>query len=351
MSNQFRDLLKKVGSGSHTSKSLSREQAALATRMMLHQEATPAQIGAFLIAHRMKRPTIEELAGMLDAYAEVGPTVDAITTPVTILGCPYDGRSRTVPVTVITTLILAAAGRPVLLHGGTRMPTKEGIPLVKIWHALGLELDQLSLAQVKAALATNRLGFLYLPHHFPEAETLVPYRRQIGKRPPIATLELMWSPYAGSCSTVVGYVHPPTENFARGTFALRGMGSLTTVKGMEGSCDLPRSRTAIVGIEQPNGNFERMLLHPRDYGFDGEEVALESDAQATALIIRTIQGETGQLMDTAIWNGGFYLWHSGLCNSIESGITLAEKMLKAGQVSAHVDNIRHYLEQSIRVSQ
>ncbi|HAG81062.1 MAG TPA: hypothetical protein DCL61_07785, partial [Cyanobacteria bacterium UBA12227] len=73
MSNAFRELLKKVGSGTHTGEDLSRQEAEMATRMMLLQEATPAQIGAFMIAHRIKRPTSEEIAGMLDAYDKLGP--------------------------------------------------------------------------------------------------------------------------------------------------------------------------------------------------------------------------------------------------------------------------------------
>jgi anthranilate phosphoribosyltransferase len=81
MSNKFRDLLKKVGSGNHTSESLSRAEAADATRMMLLGEATPAQIGAFMIAHRIKRPTGEELAGMLDSYEELGPKLQPIPSP------------------------------------------------------------------------------------------------------------------------------------------------------------------------------------------------------------------------------------------------------------------------------
>ena len=68
MSNTFREFLRKVGSGTHTSKDLSRAEAAMATQMMLTEAATPAQIGAIMIAHRIKRPTGEELAGMLDAY-------------------------------------------------------------------------------------------------------------------------------------------------------------------------------------------------------------------------------------------------------------------------------------------
>jgi anthranilate phosphoribosyltransferase len=73
MSDAFRELLRKIGSGIHTGENLTRSEAAAATRMMLLQEATAAQIGAFMISHRIKRPTGEELAGMLDAYEELGP--------------------------------------------------------------------------------------------------------------------------------------------------------------------------------------------------------------------------------------------------------------------------------------
>ena len=135
MSNAFRDLLRKVGSGVHTGEDLTRAEAAAATRMMLQQEATPAQIGAFLIAHRIKRPTGEELAGMLDAYDELGPKLQPIESqrPVIVLGIPYDGRERTAPVSPLTALLLTAAGQPAVMHGSDRMPTKYGVPLVEIW--------------------------------------------------------------------------------------------------------------------------------------------------------------------------------------------------------------------------
>lgn len=341
MSHAFRNLLKQVGSGSHTSRSLSREEAASATRMMLRQEATPAQIGAFMIAHRIKRPTPEEMAGMLDAYADLGPTVAVASHPsVTILGCPYDGRSRSVPVTPIVALTLAAAGGAALLHGGDRMPTKEGLPLIEIFQALDVSLGTLTLGQVQRMLAATGFGFVYLPQHFMEAAALVPYREQIGKRPPFATLELMWSPYAGNAQTVIGYVHPPTEALARKTFDLRNMRSLTTVKGVEGSCELPRNRTAIIGRELPGGEFERLLLHPRDFGFGGGEVSLDSESQAIADIAGTIAGETGELMRSAVWSSGFYLWHSRLCDSIDAGLLLAERLLKDGAVAVKLKEIQ-----------
>ncbi len=345
MSNEFRDLLKQVGSGSHTSRPLSRVEAEAATRMMLTQTATPAQIGAFMIAHRIKRPTVEELAGTLDAYQALGPTLPAIVNPrldhrpALVLSCPYDGRSRTAPVTPITALVLAAAAVPVVLHGGDRMPTKAGIPLVELWQQLGVDLRPHILEQAHTLLNRTGLGFVYLPQHFATAHGLVPYRDQIGKRPPFATVELMWSPYAGPHTLVMGFVHPPTEELARGTFGLRGQTDWITVKGLEGSCDLARGRTAIVGVNHP-GQSERLLLHPRDYGFEGDDVELGDEATLGDRLLEVLAGDRSELAKTALWNAGFYLWHGGVADSLDAGLAAAQTSLSTGQALAKLEDLR-----------
>lgn len=334
MSHAFRELLRKVGSGLHTGENLSRQEAAAATRMMLLQEATPAQIGAFMIAHRIRRPTGEELAGMLDAYDELGPKLSPISTgkTVTVLGIPYDGRSRTAPVTPLIALILATAGCPVLMHGGDRMPTKEGEPLIHFWQGLGVDWTQLPLEQVQHVLETTGIGFIYLPLHFPLAHGLVPYREQIGKRPPFATMELMWCPYGGDAQVVSGFVHPPTEGMFQAAFAQRGISHFTTVKGLEGSCDLPRERTAIIGLSQPETGFERLHLHPRDYGFEGKNVPLDSVSQVVSSMQAILQGSSSDLTDSVLWSSSFFLWRCGVCASIAAGVMEAQNLLSSGQV-------------------
>jgi anthranilate phosphoribosyltransferase len=342
MSNPFRELLRKVGSGNHTGKDLTRAEAAAATRMMLTQEATPAQIGAFMIAHRIKRPTGEELAGMLDAYDELGPKLEPIASSYRplVLSLPYDGRSRTAPLSPITALILTAAGCPVVLHGGQRMPTKHGIPLVELWQGLGIDWTGLTLAQTQQVFAQTLLGFVYLPSHFPLAEALVPYRDQIGKRPPFATLELLWCPYQGEALLVSGYVHPPTEGMAQEAFALRGTQNFMTVKGLEGSCDLPRDRTCIIGIGQaPDLPLERLLLHPRDYEFAATDVALESEPQLLQYMRSVLQGEASEFRQSVIWNAGFYLWQCGACPDLESGLATAQESLTSGHAAQKLAEI------------
>jgi anthranilate phosphoribosyltransferase len=334
MSYAFRELLRKVGSGTHTSESLTREEAAAATRMMLLQEATLAQIGAFMIAHRIRRPTGEELAGMLDAYEELGPVLQPISTnqPVLVFGVPYDGRTRTAPVTPLVVLVLATAGCSVIMHGGDRMPTKEGEPLIHLWQGLGIDWAKLPLEQIQQVLEMTGIGFVYLPLHFPLAQGLVPYREQIGKRPPFATMELMWCPYAGEAHIVSGFVHPPTEAMFQEAFARRGVTRFTTVKGLEGSCDLPRERTAIIGIGDPETGFQRLHLHPRDFGFEGRNVPLDSISQLISTMQTVLQGEPSELMDSTLWSSSFYLWRSGICSSFEVGVMEAKHLLSSGQV-------------------
>ncbi|MEB3179915.1 MAG: anthranilate phosphoribosyltransferase family protein [Nostocaceae cyanobacterium] len=348
MSNAFRELLRKVGSGVHTGEDLTRKEAAAATSMILLSEATPAQIGAFLIAHRIKRPTGEELAGMLDAYDELGPKLQAIDSerPVMVLGIPYDGRDRTAPINTVTALLLAAAGQPVVMHGSDRMPTKYGTPLVEVWRGLGVDWTGLELSQTQQVLEKTGIGLVYMPVHFPMAQSIWEYRDQIGKRPPFATMELIWCPYAGDAHIVAGFVHPPTEMMFQGAFGLRGTTNFTTVKGLEGSCDLPRERTGIIGLSAPGTGedpklapIERLHLVPRDYGFAGHNVPLTTTEELVANIQDVLQGKPSELMQTAIWNGGFYLWRSGIVKDIPTGIAQAKELLTSGVVAQKLQEL------------
>ena len=74
---EFKTYLKKIGSGEFTGKSLTREETKSALMLMLKEEASAAQIGGFMIAHRIRRPIPEELAGMIDAYIELGPKIQS----------------------------------------------------------------------------------------------------------------------------------------------------------------------------------------------------------------------------------------------------------------------------------
>ena len=347
MSSEFRELLKKIGSGTHTHKNLTFAEAGLALKMMLEEVATPAQIGAFLIAHRIKRPTAEELGGMLNTYNQLGVKLAPLhnSSPLTILGIPYDGRTRTAPISPITALILSSMNVPVLMHGGTTMPTKYGLTLAEIWASLDLDVTKLSLTQVDQLLATTNFGFLYLPNHFPLAHNLVTYREQIGKRPPLATLELIWHPYEGKTHLIAGYVHPPTEKMIKGALRLNAKEKFTLIKGLEGSGDLKLSQTNIISIDRhdlPEG-FEYLKINPWQYNLDGDDPVLADKSTYFAELHQTIQGKQSSLTKSSIWNGGFYLWRCDITKTLEEGFTITEKLLESGKLEEQLNFIRNQI--------
>ena len=345
MTHKFREFIQKVGSGTHTSDNLTRAEAATATKMILLGEATPAQIGAFLIAHRIKRPTGEELAGMLDTYHELGPKLLPIAQPVIVLGIPYDGRTRTAPINIITALLLAAAGQPVIMHGGTRLPTKYGLPLIEIWQSLGIDWTGLSLEQTQQVFEQTGIGFIYTPKHFPVNQTLWEYRDQLGKRPPLATMELIWCPYMGEAHIIAGFVHPPTEGMFQTALGLRGVNKYTLIKGLEGSCDLPRDRTAIIGLSSSNPEIlTRLQLAPREYGFITKNVPLTTTEELIKELQGILTGNPSELMQTALWNGGFYLWRSGICSDMQAGIDKAAELISSGVLAAKLKAINTLIQ-------
>ncbi|BAZ28048.1 glycosyl transferase family protein [Cylindrospermum sp. NIES-4074] len=339
----FREFVRKVGSGSHTAENLTRAEAATATKMMLLGEATPAQIGAFLIAHRIKRPTGEELAGMLDAHNQLGPKLQPLKVqqPVIVLGIPYDGRTRTAPISPITALLLASAGQPVVMHGGDRLPTKYGLPLIEIWQGLGVDWTKLPLFKTQQVFEQTKIGFVYTPEHFPLTKTLWEYRDQLGKRPPLATMELIWCPYAGDAHIMAGFVHPPTEAMFLEALRLHGTTKFTFVKGLEGSCDLPRDRTAIIGLSSTTASqeLERLHLVPREYGFTTKNVPLGTTEELVADMREVLAGKSTELMQTALWNGGFYLWRSGISPDMQTGLAKAAELFSSGAVAAKLQEL------------
>jgi anthranilate phosphoribosyltransferase len=324
---RFRELIGKVGSGEHTSTGLSRQEAGEAMALMLSGTLDPAQIGAFLIAHRIRRPSPEELTGMLDTYQALGPTLSTPGRRALCFGVPYDGRGRTAPLLPLVALTLAAEGLPVVLHGGGPMPVKYGVTLAELFLALGIPWRELSLEVLQQKLDHHNLALTHQPLHFPAAEGLVRTRDLIGKRPPVASLELLWTPHRGERLLVSGFVHPPTEQRAWQALRANGETDVLTIKGLEGSTDLPTTRAGIAARLRGD-HTERLLLHPRDHGITAPEVSWESLDRWREHALEALRGE-GPLAEALLWNLGCLLWQSDRFTSLQGGLEQARALLLA----------------------
>ena len=337
---RFKQHLRKIGSGEHTSKGLSRQEAADALELMLREQATPAQIGAFLIAHRIRRPEPQELTGMLDTYRALGPVLRSPEDQrMPICFCmPFDGRTRTSPIYPLTSLVLMACGQPVVLQGGDRMPIKYGITAIDLFRLLDLNLGGLPLSSVQEGFNQHGFALIHQPDHFRIAETLIDYREELGKRPPVASLELLWTAHQGAHLLVSGFVHPPTESRAWEALRLAGETNLLTVKGLEGGTDLPIGRACITARVR-HGQAERLILHPRDHGCHDADREWSSDSAWQSEAFEALKNR-GPLSDALRWNAGAYLWIAGLSDSLDAGIEKATAVLEEGRALDQLDQLR-----------
>lgn len=324
---RFRELIGKVGSGEHTSTGLERPEAQEAMTLMLSGALPPAQIAAFLIAHRIRRPTPAELAGMLEAYRACGPRLVSPGRQPLCFCVPYDGRSRTAPLLPLLALTLAAADQPVVLHGGEPMPVKYGVTQAELFACLGIEWRGLPLERVQQRLDRHGLALTHQSDHFPAAEALVPIRDQIGKRPPVASLELLWTPHHGDHLLISGFVHPPTESRAWEALTQACERQVLTIKGLEGSTDLPTTRAGITARLR-DGTPERILLHPRDHGIDAPEVPWTDLETWRRQALAALQGE-GPLAPALLWNLAALLWLSDRFDDLPAALEQARALLMA----------------------
>ncbi len=327
---RFRDLLGKVGSGEHTSSGLSEAEAEEAMNSMLQGLATDAQLGAFLIAHRIRRPEPRELCGMLRSYRSQGPVLRSPGKKALCFGAPYDGRNRSAPILPLVAVGLAAAGETVVLTGGNPMPVKWGVTNAELFAAIGLEWRTLNLQQIELLLQQKGLALCYQPMLFPAAEKLIPVRDEIGKRPPVASLELLYTPHQGEHLLISGYVHPPTETRALAAMQLAGESDLITVKGLEGSTDLPLSRACITARCR-KGELQRTILHPRDHGFNGPEIGWQNIENWANQAIAALGG-TGDLAPALHWNLGSWLWLLGSNKTLKGGLDQAKDLIESGKI-------------------
>ncbi len=318
---------------------MTRDESSDALELILKGTPTPAQIGAFMIAHRIRRPEPQELAGMIDTYLKLGPKLKQskeLDRPI-CFGMPLDGRTKTAPIYPLTTLILLDAGQPIVLHGAGPMPTKYGVTAEELFKGLGLSLKSLNMEQVQDGFSKLGFALIHQPDHFPLAEQLISYREEIGKRPPLASMELLWTSHKGEHLFISGYVHPPTESRHVQTLKILEENNFMTVNGLEGSTDLSINRTSKT-TRFHNKKESYLEFNPRDYQCNGKDLQWDNIEAWCSESLKALNGE-GSLIKSVTWNAGVYLWLGGKAHTILDGIKQAKVSLCSGSAKQTLQDL------------
>jgi anthranilate phosphoribosyltransferase len=321
-------LLKEVGRGKRGARDLSYEDALRGAELIVSGEASPAQIGAFLVAERIKMESPDELRAFVHALRSRSQS-HSIKGSFDCAG-PYDGRTRTFMATFPTAFVLAACGLPATLHGSPSMPPKWGITLNDVLHALQLPIS--SLAHSALVAAAERTGFLFVPTEewCPPLKELRSIRQELGLRTVFNTAEKLLR-FSDAAYMAIGVFHGTV--FEKMTNLLHGIGVTRgiVVQGLEGSEDLAvdkRTRTYLI----QDGNSELFIVDPEIYELLVEVPEVEWSAELQAQTSLSVLRGDAELpyLNAVLLNSAVRLWIGEKVGSIEEGIYLARHSIEQG---------------------
>jgi anthranilate phosphoribosyltransferase len=334
-------LLAKVAKGQKTSKDLTWEEAKQAMRLMIEGTATPAQIGAFLIAMRFKSESVTDLAAFTATARQYVPPVP-VRAGLGVVDVPvYAGKRDTFHAIIPAVIVAAAAGAVFLLHGVEGPPDRRGIS--SVLKLLGIPVD-LTAKSVGAELERKGFAYLDLALYHPPVSRFLEMRQELGVRNVFHPVARLLNP-ARAASQVVGLSHPPY--FEKTAEALRMLSCprALVIRGVEGDPELSIGNvTRLLELKedriipfsfQPKDTGLAMATFREMAGFPAEQQEREADL-VKRLLANEIQG--GQ-RDWVLLNAAMLLYAAGKGTSIAGNLEMARRAIESGQAKTKLADL------------
>lgn len=283
--------IKEIGRGQKGARSISRGDAYQLYQAMLAGRVPDIELGALLLAMRIKGESVDELAGFLDA---AHASLDLLPVPpgeaAPVLVPSYNGSRKLPNLTPLMALLLARQGVPVLVHGVTRDPGR--VTTAEILAELGIA-PATSPADVLAATAERRPSFMPIDTLAPRMAQLLALRAVLGVRNSTHTLVKILQPFDGAALRLVSYTHPAYLELLAEYFehaAPAGQGDAFLMRGTEGETVANPHRAQQIDWFHDGA---RTLLAGRDAPTDAlAEIPEARDPASTARWIeRALRGE------------------------------------------------------------
>ena len=314
---------------------LSSAEMHLVMRQIMTGEATPAQIGGFLIGLRMKGETVDEIAAAAAVMRELAAGVDVTGEHlVDIVGTGGDG-SNTFNISTTCTFVVAAAGGQVAKHGNRSVSSKSGA--ADLLEAAGVRLD-LSPAQVARCVNDIGVGFMFAPMHHSAMKHAIGPRKEMGVRTIFNILGPLTNP-AGVPNQLLGvFSRELVEPLAE---VLRQLGSrhVMVVRSDDGMDEISVGAPTFVA-ELKDGAIASYTIHPEDFGLsrtDISRLAVDSASESLAVVREVLAGERGPARDIVLMNAGAAIYVAGLSDSLAAGVLRAAEVIDSGAAAAKLD--------------
>ena len=309
------------------------EQAQEAMKEIMLGQATPAQIGAFLIGLKKKGETVEEVTALARVMREFSRRIHPKVDDYLLDTCGTGGdRTKTFNVSTISSFVVAAAGVPVAKHGNRSFTCRCGS--ADVLEQLGLNLD-MDPEKVEQSIEQVGIGFMFSPNFHPAMKNVGSVRREIGVRTIFNILGPLTNP-AGANAQLIGVYDPDLlEPMARAAHNL-GAKSVMTVYGLDGVDEISLTgKTAIIQIQKDDIIIDE--IDPEDLGFkrtQSENLAgsdPENNARlATRILSGTITADDPRVQ-MVLANAAAGLVLSEKAQDLKEGIEIGTNLLKDGR--------------------
>ncbi|WP_181701818.1 anthranilate phosphoribosyltransferase [Chthonobacter albigriseus] len=323
---ELKRLLGKVATGA----ALTREEASAAFDVMMSGEATPAQIGGFLMALRVRGETVNEIAGAVETMRAKMLRVPGAEDAMDIVGTGGDG-SGSLNISTATAFVVAGAGVKVAKHGNRALSSKSGAADVLM--ALGVKVD-LEPEAIAGCIRDAGVGFMFAPAHHAAMKHVGPSRVELGTRTIFNLLGPLSNP-AGVKRQLVGvFSNQWVEPVARVLQAL-GSEAAWVVHGSDGMDEMTTSGpTHVARLE--GGEITTFEVTPEEAGLPRHpaDAVKGGLAEENAAALRALlDGAPGAYRDTVLLNAAAALIIAGRAATLKDGVALAAASVDEGRAA------------------
>ena len=315
---------------------LTREEAFAVMDFIMSGKASDAQIGAFLIALRMKGEQPQEIAGFATAMQQKAHSVpvERLDEALDIVGTGGDGK-HTFNISTVAAFVAAGVGIPVAKHGNRSVSSKCGS--ADVLKELGVNIE-LNAAQMSQCVNEVGIAFLFAPKLHPAMKYAIGPRREIGARTVFNILGPLTNPAGVKRQLIGAYSHDLAKLMAD---VFRQMGSVHTlvVHSEDGLDEISLSGKTYI-FEVKNGDIREYTITPEIFGVTRtSESIVGGEAQENAGIARQIlQGkETGAKRDVVLMNAAAGIYVAGKADSLGDAAKIARQSLDSGAAYEKLD--------------
>jgi anthranilate phosphoribosyltransferase len=316
---------------------LSRDEAREVMNEIMVGGATPAQIGGFLVALRLKGETADEIAGCAEAMRthvlQVSPKRDDL---VDTAGTGGDA-ARTINISTAAALVAAAAGAGVAKHGNRAVSSASGS--ADVLEALGFRLE-LPPAQIERSIDELGFGFLFAPTHHPAMRHAAPVRQELAARTVFNVLGPLTNP-AGARAQVVGVYAEPLVRTIAEVLAQLGARRAFVVHGAAGIDELSPAGPNLVG-EVVDGSVHVREIDPLELGVercDPAELRGGSPRDNAEAIRAVFRGEDGGKRSAILLNAAGAIAAAGHAADLREGLEAAREAVDSGAALERLDTL------------